>query len=260
MKTDMKTKEKKMRIVLFLLGLCILLVSPVMADSMPEFLIMTEESPPYNFEKDDQVMGIAVDMMVLMLERIGSKQRRENIVYWPWARGYKKIQNTPNTILFSTTRTEERENMFKWVCSIVEIKQLLFAAKNRNIKINSKEDLKKYRIGTYLGDVTEQLLVSKVGLNLKDFDRSSKAINSVKKLARNRNDMVAANEESFFARVEQAGLNKDDYEPVYTLSNNRICYAFHKDIPDSIIQKFQNALDELKKEGKYDEIMKKYKQ
>ncbi len=85
------------------------------AASVDDIIFMTEQYPPYNLEEDNKLQGIAVDTLALMLQRAGSKQTREDIEMLPWARGYKRVLSEPNTCLFSTTRTEERENLFKWV-------------------------------------------------------------------------------------------------------------------------------------------------
>ena len=88
------------------------------ADSVPQFTIYTEDYKPYNFEKDGKIQGIAVELLTQMLEKVGSSQAVADIKLVPWARGYNAVQKNEKTILFSTARTEEREDLFKWVCPI----------------------------------------------------------------------------------------------------------------------------------------------
>ena len=157
--------SQKLRFFLFsFIVICLFSqISVIYAGNVPKLTIMTEEWAPYNFHKEVVVKGISADMLVLMLGRAGSKQGRNNIKIYPWARAYKTIQQEPDTLLFTTTRTEKRENMFKWVGPIFEIEFNIYALKNRNIKINSFEDIRKYKIGTLRGDVTEDLLIKKAG-------------------------------------------------------------------------------------------------
>jgi len=42
--------------------------------------------------------------------------------------------------------------------------------------------------------------------------------------------------------IKKAGVNPDAYETVYTLSENDFYYIFSKDVPDMLINKFQQAL------------------
>ena len=72
---------------------------------------MTEEYPPYNFGDEKGVnQGIAVEYLKAMF-----KGSDKDIQLLPWARGYKLVQTKGKyNCLFSMTRTEERESLFKW--------------------------------------------------------------------------------------------------------------------------------------------------
>ncbi len=137
-----------------------LFFSPLLAnDDLPEFLIMTEQWIPYQFEKNDKMRGISVDIMVLMLEKIGSEQGRKDINIYPWARGYQTALKQKNTILFLTTRTKEREKLFKWVGPLFVNTTCLISRKNRNITITSPDDFNTFSFGAVRDDVGEQLLI-----------------------------------------------------------------------------------------------------
>lgn len=248
--------------VFYLLSLTIIFlfftVSAIYADTVPKFTIMTEEWEPYNFQKDGVVKGISADMLVLILERIGSAQGRNDIRIYPWARAYKMIQQNSGTLLFTTTRTRERDKIFKWVGPIFEVEYFIYALKNRNIKINSYEDLRKYKIGTLRGDVVEDLLVKNAGMKISDFDQVSSNIQNTRKLWVGRIDLVPQSKNTTIHTCKEAGLNPDEFEPVFTLGKQSMYYAFHKETPDSVITMFQTAFDDIQNEGKLAEIFKKY--
>jgi len=235
-----------------------LTLSYVSAGTIPQFRIMTEEWEPYNFKKDGIIQGISTDMLLLMLKKIGSTQGRKDIMLLPWARGYNMLQNKSGTILFTTTRTQERENMFKWVGPIFEIELNLYALKKRHIKINSIDDIKKYRIGTQREDVVESLLIKKSGMKVTDFERVAASILNIKKLYAGRIDLVPQCKETTLIKCREAGIDPDAFESVFTLDKKSNYYAFHKDTPDEIIKIFQSAFDELKHEGRLSEIFDKY--
>lgn len=228
------------------------------ADPIPEFSIITEEWKPYNFEENGRVIGISADMLVLILEKIGSKQGRDHIQLLPWARGYLMLQKKPNTILFSTTRSKEREKMFKWVGPIVENRLSLFALKSRKIKINSPEAIKHYKIATYFNDAGEQILVDKFNVKLEDLHRSGKQLDGLRRVAAGRNDLFVGSEITLVNLCKKGGFDRNDFEQVYVLSTNDISYAFHRDTPDSMIRKFQRAFDDIKADGTLDDIKQKY--
>ena len=258
MEDFMKLKKQKC-CLLSLAFICMFFpVSTIYADIIPQFTIVTEDWEPYNFQKNGVVKGISVDMLVLMLKRAGSTQGRNDINICPWARAYKYIQEEPNTILFTTTRTRKREKMFKWVGPIIETEFLIYALKTRSIKINSFEDLRKYKIGTLRGDVTEDLLIKNAGMKISDFDPVATNIQNIKKLSLGRIDLIVHSKETTITTCRDAGLNPDEFESVFTLDRKSLYYAFHKETPDSVITIFQTAFDEIKKEGKLSEILRKY--
>ena len=229
------------------------------SDTLPIFTIMTESWEPYSFQKDGIVRGISTDIFVAMMERVGSTQGRKNIQILPWARAYLTIQNTSNTILFTMTKTIEREKKFKWVGPIFEIEYKIYALKKRKIKIDSYEDLKKYKIGTLRSDVVEELLIKKTGLQVDDFERVSQNIMNTKKLFTGRIDLVPQSKDTTLVTCKEAGLNVNDLESVFNLDKKSMYFAFHKDTPDAVIKKFQKAYDDIKEEGKLAKIFKNYR-
>ena len=193
-----------------------------------------------------------------MLERIGSKQGRNHIQLLPWARGYLMLQKKPNTILFSTTRSEKREKMFKWVGPIVKNRLSLYALKNRKIKINTPDALKNYKIATYFNDAGEQILIEKYDIKLEDLHRSGKQLDGLRRVAGGRNDLFVGSEVTLVTLCQKGGFDRDDFERVFDLSVNDINYAFHRDTSDSVIRKFQKAFDDIRAEGKLDDIKRNY--
>lgn len=242
-----------------LLFICLLIGNAAYAfgQKLPKFHIMTEDWHPYQFEKDGKLRGISVDLLVLILEKIGSTQGREDINLYPWARGYDMVLNQENTILFSTTRTPEREQLFKWVGPIFKNSTFLIARKSRNLKIDSAIELNQYRIGTIIDDASE-LFMTRHGVPLSNLQRNTKSIYNVRKLAAGRIDFIVSGWIAFEKDARRLGLDPDLYEKVYEVDTSYVYYAFNRKTPDWIIQKFQNALNELNKEDKLGEIENHY--
>jgi ABC-type amino acid transport substrate-binding protein len=245
--------------ILFLLRI---FFSPVLgAQSVDDLILITEDYPPFNFIKDDYLQGISVDLLDLMLKNLESKLSRDDIKLLPWARGYNMLLKNRNTCLFATVRSEMRENKFKWVGPVAKSSVSLLAKKESQITIGSIDDIKKYRVGVVISDIGEQLLVE-AGIDLKDLRRLSGndvIIRSIKQLGSNRIDIISYEEIAFMWTLKEMDLNRDDYEVVYNLSKNDLYYAFNLDTPDIIINELQNALNNLKKDGTYLEIIQKYK-
>ena len=256
----MKYYKVLKKLMIILCCTTLLLPAILSAQSPDDIRFMTENYPPFNFQENGKLKGISVDLIDAILKKLKSGQTKESIQLLPWARGYKNVLAKKNTCLFATTRTEEREGKFKWVGPISPTIISLLARKDKNIKIKSIAEAKKFKIGVAINDIGEQLLV-KEGIKLENLDRTGGTnvlTSSINKLKLKRIDLFAYEENVVKWEIKKQGLNPEDYETVYTLKQGELFYAFHKSTPDSLIRQFQNALDVLKKEGIYQKILDKY--
>ncbi|MEN8246449.1 MAG: transporter substrate-binding domain-containing protein [Thermodesulfobacteriota bacterium] len=231
--------------ILVLAALC-LWGWPAWAEPVDDLTLMTESLPPLNFEQNGMLKGISVDLMAEMLRMVGSRLTRGDIHLMPWARAYRDILKNENTVLFLMNRNQARENLFKWVGPVINIDCVLIAKKEKGIRINSTDDLKNYRIGVIKKDFGE-LLMEEMGISSDNIDSVSSVEINLEKLNRGRIDLW--NYETNCAKwlITRHGYNVQDYEIVYTLKKYLPAFfAFHRNTKDGIIQRFQDALDQLK--------------
>lgn len=226
-------------------------------NSIDRLVLMTEEYPPFNFSTEENAGGISVDLLEQIFHEMGKELDRNDIQVLPWARGYDRVQNEKNSMLFVMSRTTEREDMFKWVGPITTSVNGIIAKKSSNITINSAEDLKNYRISTIIDDVGEQLLVSE-GLDIDTFIRVSEMPQIVNMLEHGRVDLWSYNTSPAFDQIESMGFDPDDFEVVYILSELGLYYALNPQTPDDLIKKMQTVLDNLREKGVIDNIVEKY--
>jgi polar amino acid transport system substrate-binding protein len=159
--------------------------------------------------------------------------------------------------LFITARTKEREKSFKWVGPVFTDKTEVFSLRNRNITINSVEDLKKYSIASYIGDYQEEI-IKKLGIPEENLDRVTSSEARLKKVYSGRTDLIFINKGTLIDYANREEINPYVFQSVYKLEGIDMCYAFSFDTPDCIIEKMQQILDELHKEGFVKNIFKKY--
>ena len=113
-----------------------------------------------NMNVNGKLQGISVDIIDAMFKQMGSKRTKDSIKLKPWATGYKITLKKKNCMLFSTTRTAQRENLFKWVGPIIATKIGIIAPKEKHIKISNVKELNNYKIGAVIKDIGEQLLIA----------------------------------------------------------------------------------------------------
>lgn len=227
----------------------------ISAQSLPstELIILTENLPIVNYIKDGEVVGLSVDIVKEIQKRIGS---REQIRVFPWVRAYRLALEKENVVLFSTTRTKERENLFKWVCPLTTKRDILIARKGAGITINSLEDAKKVqRIGTIRDDSKEQFLKSHGFTNLEPVSDEQK---NAQKLIMGRIDLWANKQPGLKTICDLAGVNYDEFEEVFHLRKIDLCIAFSKKTSDSIVLQWQKAFDEMMDDGTVQQIRKRW--
>lgn len=83
------------------------------ASDFDSLTIMTEDFPPFNFTENGQAAGKTVDLLMKASAAVGNPITKEKISVITWARAYKTVLSEPKHMLFSMTRTAERESLFK---------------------------------------------------------------------------------------------------------------------------------------------------
>jgi len=212
------------------------------------YIILTEEFPPYNYQKDGKIHGISTEITREILKRL---EQPDNIQIKPWAEAYNETLNNDNTILFSTTRTAAREEQFKWVGPLVPNNTAFFAKKAAAISINNLDDAKKlHSIGVYKKDFGGLLLNSK---GFKNLDSVIDNRENIVKLMNGQIDLWIINEITGKHMLKDAGL-LDQIEKVFDVQKDYMYLAFHKNTADEVIVQWQTTLDEIKSDGTYAQI------
>ncbi|MCF6187204.1 MAG: ABC transporter substrate-binding protein [Desulfobulbaceae bacterium] len=242
---------------LLFLVLCPCLQLSAQTAQLPEFEIVTESFPPYQFRENGKIKGLAVDLLILMLQRAGSVQNADDISMLPWARGYFIALNHKNGLLFSTTRTKEREKLFKWVGPIFQNTMVLIAKKQPHIKITQPEDLRNYIIGTVREDVGELYLKS-LGVSLPQLARNNTNVGNIQMLGRGRVNLIAQSWNLFIHDAQSIGIDPQNFEPVFVLHTDDLYYTLHRETPDWIVNTLQKIFDQLKAEGVVERLMNDY--
>jgi len=223
-----------------------------------EVQIVTENYPPYNYEENGEVKGVSTEIVRAVLKETGLNIK---ITVYPWARAYRMALEEPGTLIYSIARTPERENKFKWVGVIAPADQILLSLTERtDIKLNSLNDIRKYRVGTVRDDVIEHHLLNngfKIGENI---DQCSSYDSNIKKLFFKRTDVCAIGKLVGYNIIKELGYDRSAFRQVYlfdTLSNG-VNMAFQKDTHDEIVNRFKKAFETVKAEGVYDNILNQY--
>ncbi|WP_019613813.1 substrate-binding periplasmic protein [Psychromonas ossibalaenae] len=233
------------------------------AQDLRDVQFLTEAYPPYNYSSGGRLKGIAVDLLIAASHKMEAPIRWDNIKLQPWARAYRKTLLGPNIALFAMTRTEARENKFKWAGPIIKTRIVILAKKSSAISISSPANIKNYDIGVIRDGIGDQI-VTALAVPEDKIQRGASANSLAKKLNADRIQLWAYEENVARLFIKNNGLDNDDFVVVYVLKEGELYYAFSKDISDEVIEKLQKGLDQVKvspgKIGKtlYDDILSNY--
>jgi polar amino acid transport system substrate-binding protein len=240
-----------------LASLACLSLGAVAAD---ELRIVTEELPPYNMTQNGQITGLSTEVVRAVLKEAGVQAPIQSM---PWARAYDIALNNENVMIYSITRTPQREKLFKWVGVIAPTNWYLFSRADKNIKLKKLDDARSLQTATVNEDAGEQYLVGKGFALGKNLQSSNKYELNYEKLKLGRVDLWVANELNALYLVRQAG---DDPAQVLVRalplndlgSTGGLDLAFSLKTPDAVVDRFRKALETIKRNGTYDSLQKKW--
>ena len=247
------------RLLFALAGAIFGLAAGAHAELAPDYrvVLLTENFPPYNmasngknFAQEDNLDGIAVDIVREMFKRSGIDYSMT--LRFPWERIYKLALEKPGYGVFVTARLPEREALFKWVGPIGPDDWVLLGRGDSNISLTSLEQAKQYKVGAYKGDAIAEHLVEQ-GLQPLTVLRDQQ---NAKKLMAGQIDLWATGDPAGRYLAKQEGVS--GLKTVLRFDSAELYLALNQGVPDEVVQKLQVELERMRSEGFVDDILSRY--
>lgn len=225
---------------------CLLLGSP---DLHAQWQAVTEEAPPYNYLENSKITGASTEIIQELLKRAELKAKFH---LWPWNRSLRQAETKKNTFVYSTARTPSREQKFKWVGPLITDKWLVHTLESSPIQYTDDlEKLKKYKVAGLIGEADTEYM--------RDLGFDVEFVNdielNIKKLKSGR--VILFPSTAAFAKLigEKYDLK---FKPVAELKQAELYAAFNLNTPIKTINKLNEILAEMRKDGTTKRILKKY--
>jgi polar amino acid transport system substrate-binding protein len=230
-----------------LLSLCL------MGPAQAEVRLLSEEFPPINFSQEGVPKGLAVEIVQEIQRRLGQKQ---NIEFMPWARAFREVKGPGKVALFSMARTPEREKQFKWVGPIVTFYSSIYAPAKNGMRLRSMEDAKRAQAVLVVRDwfTAEELKT----LGFQNLLPVTDPVTAIKMLLAKRAPFYATERLSMPQIMAKAGISEDALEIVYSYASSEGYIAFSTDTPDAEIKAWSDKLQEMKRDGSFLAIYKRW--
>ncbi len=221
-----------------------------LAASAGSLQLFTEYTPPDIMREGEKIVGISPDKVKEIMARAGISYTIEIMA---WRRAYEMALRTPGSCVFSTSRTPEREALFKWVGPLREVDWTFYGLANPTFRLATLDDAKGLRIGGYNGDVRAQFLMDR-GFKV---DIAPDNFSNPRKLLGGRIDLWATSHQLANGVLAQEGL-LGKIVPLLTFHTSRAYLACNKAVPDAQIAAMSAAMAEMVKDGTSTAIDRKY--
>lgn len=224
------------------------IVSGVMYAAEKLYVGTNAEFQPFEYLENGEIVGFDVDLMEEIAKLMGKEIEWKNIAFdglLP-ALQAKKL----DVIIAGMTATEERKKFVNFSQTYYESNQMMLVNKE-NPAVKSFDELKGHTVGVVLG-YTGDIAVSEIeGVKVQRYNATSEAIMALK-----------AQKVEVVVLDSEPAKNYAKQNPELALINTDVAkeeYAIAVGKNDkALVEAIDKALDELKANGTYDKLIKKY--
>ena len=218
----------------------------------PRLYLTTETSAPSSMLEGKRVIGIATDKVREAMRRAGVDYSIELL---PWKRAYLAAQQRSDACVYSTSRTPEREGLFKWVGPTDVGEWVMMGRADSKLKLRSLEDARGLRIGTYNGDARDAYLRTR-GFRV---DAANEDLANAGKLLLDRIDLWAASLRSGSTILARYGYDKK-IVPLLVFKRTEVYLACNPGVPDAVVARLNAAFGAMARDGTARRIERSYEE
>jgi polar amino acid transport system substrate-binding protein len=246
--------KKKQKVILF----CSFIITVITAKTMSqELLFVTEHSPPFQFiNKSKNVEGLSTKIIQAALKLT---PYRHKIKIYPWSRSFIMAKNKQDTCIYLMSRDDEREADFQWVAPIISTNDYFIGLSERtDIKINSIEDVKKYKVAVLKEDRTYYELLKRGFVENENLYVINNSASMLKLLTmRKQIDFILADTINVKYRAMFNNMNYELFKTYFKLNQSPIelYLACSLQTPKSVVKDLSKAIQTIKQNGTYQNIL-----
>lgn len=206
--------------------------------------------PPYTLGADAARPGISHDLLVEMASRAGVALE---ITYLPWGRAQETVQKTPNSLLFTATRSAAREDKYGWVALMVQPQEVFVTVGPR---IDSYEAASSLSQVLVLANTPRSRRLQDAGMSdlteVTEVEQAARMLNGGRVEA-----WYTLNQRAAAAFVE-VGLDPSQLVFGEALKTSDNWLASNLEFDPAIAAALAKALEEMRADGTYDAVLERY--
>lgn len=215
--------------------------------SASDISIFTGEIPPYSYSNGGKQAGVGSDLCYEICRRVGLVPEPESL---PWARALHYSLND-NAIIYPLGRNSSRESQYHWIGPIIYERFVFYVHKDASADYQSVDDFKNLKVGVITG-ASPMMRLKELGFTNLDLVTDEK--DNAYKLKEGRIDAWYAGELIILHIIRTRNLNPGDYKLAFVDIPMEMYIGASLNLKDQA-EKWQEALDEMKKDGTYKKIL-----
>lgn len=223
------------------------------AENIAPYQIVSGNLPPFTVESGDASPGALGTLVREMALRLGDAPP---IQFYPWTRALTLVESQPRTLILPLTRTPERENSYRWLAKLYRHKFVFIALRKANINLDAMDTLRDLRVAVLRGSPNV------AQLNNRHFSQivpASSVQDMARMLERGMVDAVYGAEAINLAVLTDSGLPRASLHTSKPVGEGEIWLAGSLDIPESEAALWQNAMQQLTREGVVRRTLARYR-
>lgn len=213
------------------------------AEAQSELHFLTEHSPPSQYINDaGEIDGVTIRLILHLQQQLDERLR---FTLLPWARALEQAKAAPNTVLFETVRTDEREQQFQWVGPVKFFDMQLYTLPE---VVVYPDDFTRAKLRACAYRSSAQLAFFKQhgfeeGRNLSVVANAHECLVMAE---RGRAEVIAVNALRYGEWLQLGDVRLQRWQPLY---HSYLYLAFSPSIPAERVERWQGALKQSYLDG-----------
>lgn len=219
-----------------------------------------QEFPPLQLQIDQRPEGYVVKFVEAIVSQAAKSipMEIEAVHFVPWKRAIRLTQRDENALLFSISRTPEREAHYHWIGEVSPYEIGLYRYKDGpNILPLDLNELTQYRFATQVESSFEELLTT---LGMKNRIPVEQGKDVIRLLRANRVDFAPVVTLSYPYRMEQYGFNPHDFIEVMKVRQlcRELWLVAGKNTSPHVVSALRESLGLLREQGLREQLISQY--
>lgn len=218
-----------------------------------ELKILTFDEPPTSYvDENGKLSGFAVEIVREIQHRVSNNDPIELL---PEMRALIIASAEPNVVLFSFSRTPDRENQYHWITLLIRKPWVFYMKKNTDIVLRDINDAKQLgTIGVARGIRSTYLET----LGFKNLEAVTNNWQNIKKLFAERVQAIYYEPQGMATECQRLGIPFSEFKQVFVTNYSEVYIAMSKGTDPGIVKNWQDAARNMKDDGTFQRIAEKW--